>query len=271
MPCPVTRPTRAGDFLDRHHQRKRQQHGPADAVAELRAGLAVGADPGRIVVGGAGDQAGAERLEKSRALNGSLRLGFLAPPFGVRGLRDASVFLIALFRSPCPRSSRSDNDPDGLSVPGSELARGASRHEQAGRCDTVSRAAGAARSRSQRRGPAFSGARRNRACRTTSEIAAALPEMRPAVGMQRNDDGIGKRARGLDGVVGVHGEMERPAGLRRAGERQHHAGLEAARHLGDAVVPDGVAGDVDRAAALASTITTKPMTSPDKGSIPAGP
>ena len=55
----------AGDFLDRGHQRKGQQHGPADAVAELRAGLAVGADAGGIVVGGAGDQAGAERLEET--------------------------------------------------------------------------------------------------------------------------------------------------------------------------------------------------------------
>ena len=53
-----------GDFLDRRHQRKRQQHGPADAVAELRAGLAVGADARRIVVGRAGDQAGAERLQR---------------------------------------------------------------------------------------------------------------------------------------------------------------------------------------------------------------
>ena len=53
-----------GDFLDRRHQRKRQQHGPADAVAELRAGLAVGADPRRIVVGRAGDQAGAERFQR---------------------------------------------------------------------------------------------------------------------------------------------------------------------------------------------------------------
>jgi len=38
-------PDPRGNFLDCRHQRKRQQHGPADAVAELRAGLAVGADP----------------------------------------------------------------------------------------------------------------------------------------------------------------------------------------------------------------------------------
>ena len=32
------------DFLDRHHQRIGQQHRPADAVTELRTGLAVGPD-----------------------------------------------------------------------------------------------------------------------------------------------------------------------------------------------------------------------------------
>ena len=71
MPAHIARYAMAGDaadargnFLDRHHQRKRQQHGPADAVAELRAGLAVGADARRIVVGRAGDQPGAERLQR---------------------------------------------------------------------------------------------------------------------------------------------------------------------------------------------------------------
>src|SRR5947209_19684778 len=54
-----------GNFLDRRHQRKRQQHGPADAVTELRAGLAVGADAGRIVVGGAGDEARSETFQKA--------------------------------------------------------------------------------------------------------------------------------------------------------------------------------------------------------------
>ncbi len=52
------------NFLDRRHQRKRQQHGPADAIAELRAGLAVGADAGGIVIGRASDQARAD--SKSR-------------------------------------------------------------------------------------------------------------------------------------------------------------------------------------------------------------
>src|SRR5882757_9950102 len=70
--------------------------------------------------------------------------------------------------------------------------------------------------------------------------------MRPAVGMHRHDHGIRKRPRGLDGVVGVHREMERPAGLRRARERQHHAGLEALRDLGDAVIPDGIAAVLAR-------------------------
>ena len=71
MSADIARQTMAGDaadprrnFLDRRHQGKGQQHGPADAVAELRAGLAVGADPRGIVVGGPSDQAGAERFDK---------------------------------------------------------------------------------------------------------------------------------------------------------------------------------------------------------------
>ena len=74
--------------------------------------------------------------------------------------------------------------------------------------------------------------------------------MRPSVGMHRHDHRIRKGARGLDRVVGVHGEMERTAGLGCARERQHHAGLEAPRNFGHAVVPDGVAADIDRAAVI---------------------
>ena len=104
-----------------------------------------------------------------------------------------------------------------------------------------------------------------------AQVAGVLPEMRPAIGVQRNDHRIGKRARGLNGVVGIHGEMERPAGLRRAGERQHDAGLETPRHLRHAIVPDRVAADVDRTAVPFADDSTKPMTSPANGSIPAGP
>ena len=38
---------------------------PQHAEAELRAGLRVGGDAARVVVGGAGDQAGPEPVEKS--------------------------------------------------------------------------------------------------------------------------------------------------------------------------------------------------------------
>src|SRR5450631_192836 len=79
-----------------------------------------------------------------------------------------------------------------------------------------------------------------------AQIAGVLPEVRPAVGVQRDDHGIRKRPRGFDGVVGIHGEMERAAGLRRAREWQHHAGLEAPRDFGDAVIPNRIAADVDR-------------------------
>ena len=55
----------AGDFLNRHHQRKGEQHGPADAVAELCAGLAISADAGWIVVGRASDKSRAECFQKA--------------------------------------------------------------------------------------------------------------------------------------------------------------------------------------------------------------
>ena len=51
------------DLLDRRHQRIGEQQRPADAEAELRAGLAIGGDAAGIVVGGAGDEAGPQRLE----------------------------------------------------------------------------------------------------------------------------------------------------------------------------------------------------------------
>ena len=79
-----------------------------------------------------------------------------------------------------------------------------------------------------------------------AQIVRVLAEVRPSVSVQRDDHGIRKRPRGFDGVVGIHGEMERAAGLRRAREWQHHAGLEAPRDFGDAVIPNRIAADVDR-------------------------
>ena len=54
-------PADAGaDHLHRRHQGVGEDHRPAEAVAVLRAGLAVGGDAAGIVVGRAGDQAGAD-------------------------------------------------------------------------------------------------------------------------------------------------------------------------------------------------------------------
>ena len=95
MPWPVTRPMRAGNFLDRHHQGIAEQHGPADAEAELRAGLAVGSDARRIVVRSAGDETGAEPSEKAFgfARLAVLRFALRHPRFParepIRLLRDA--------------------------------------------------------------------------------------------------------------------------------------------------------------------------------------
>ena len=99
-----------GNFLDRRHQRKRQQHGPADAVTELRAGLAVGADAGGIVVGGAGDQAGAEAFEKILKPKRFFALGFQ------RRLRTIRFFVVlairpGFFAHPALASSAHGNVP----------------------------------------------------------------------------------------------------------------------------------------------------------------
>ncbi len=53
----------AGEVDDGDHHGEGDGGGPKDGVAELRAGLGVGADGGAIVVGGAGDEAEAERAE----------------------------------------------------------------------------------------------------------------------------------------------------------------------------------------------------------------
>jgi hypothetical protein len=55
----------SGDLLNGDHQRVGQQHGPTDAEAELRAGLAVGPDARGIVVRCTGDQARSEALQKT--------------------------------------------------------------------------------------------------------------------------------------------------------------------------------------------------------------
>jgi hypothetical protein len=70
------------DVLDRDHQRIGEQHGPADAEAELCACLAIGADSGRIVIGSARDQARPEHVEKApkRALFLRSGIGHVAGP-----------------------------------------------------------------------------------------------------------------------------------------------------------------------------------------------
>lgn len=51
------------DFLDDDHERQTEEHGPGKAVAELGADLALGGDATGVVVGRAGDEAGAEMAE----------------------------------------------------------------------------------------------------------------------------------------------------------------------------------------------------------------
>jgi hypothetical protein len=60
------------------------------------------------------------------------------------------------------------------------------------------------------------------------DVVAALGEMRPAVAVNGNDHGVGECVRGLDRVVGIHGQVERAARLRGAAKQQHHSCAEAA-------------------------------------------
>jgi hypothetical protein len=127
MPADIARYAVPGDaadagrnLLDRRHQRKAEQHRPADAVAELCAGLAVGADAGRVVVGGAGDQTGAERFEKGADAEGLVRLGrrlfgamLVIDVLGFRVVRHASDPDAATTNRMGVGSGRSTPSPEG--------------------------------------------------------------------------------------------------------------------------------------------------------------
>ncbi len=80
------------DLLDRRHQREAEQHHPAHRVAELRAGLRVGGDAARIVVGGAGDQSRAEPARAAPWAPG----GRAARCRAMRAANTASAFTLAL-------------------------------------------------------------------------------------------------------------------------------------------------------------------------------
>jgi len=71
------------DGLDRGHQRIREQQGPGERVAELRARLGIGRDPAGIVVGSARDETGSENAEQPGL--GRLHDGALV---GIGGLLD---------------------------------------------------------------------------------------------------------------------------------------------------------------------------------------
>ena len=119
-----------------------------------------------------------------------------------------------------PGPAARDNEPDGSRFRAATLPEDVVADKQPSmpsRCCAGSMTVATPGSKIRKRdpNPSVSKGRANR--------SALLAEMRPAVGMYGHDHRIGKRARGLDGVVGVHGEMERTAGLGCAGERQHHA------------------------------------------------
>jgi hypothetical protein len=62
---PGRAPDLHADLLDRHHQRIAEQHGPWDRESELGSCLTVSRYSTRIVIGCAGNETRAERLEQS--------------------------------------------------------------------------------------------------------------------------------------------------------------------------------------------------------------
>src|SRR6185295_1565927 len=85
---PGDAPDARADDLDADHQRRGEYHRPQQPVAELRAGLRVRGDAARIVVGGAGDEAGPEPLQERHAAAVVLFLHFRVafhPGDGMRG------------------------------------------------------------------------------------------------------------------------------------------------------------------------------------------
>ncbi len=76
----------AAGLLDRQEQRDLVERRPQLPESELRARLRIGGDPGRIVIGGAGDQARAQHLEESKR-PGPLPFGRRRG--GLRGVRSA--------------------------------------------------------------------------------------------------------------------------------------------------------------------------------------
>ncbi len=77
------------------------------------------------------------------------------------------------------------------------------------------------------------------------QVFAALSEMRPPIGVDRDDGGAREGGGRLDCVVRVHGEVELAPRSRGSREEEHEAGVEAPIYGCDAVEPNRVAGDVD--------------------------
>ena len=63
-PVTCSTPNSCADFLNGRHKRERNQHRPSDPEPELRAGLAICPDAGRVIVGCTGDEAWAKGPEE---------------------------------------------------------------------------------------------------------------------------------------------------------------------------------------------------------------
>ena len=86
------------DDLDADHQRRGDQYRPQHAVAELRAGLRIGRNAAGVVVGGAGDEAGAELFQQWHIVRRTVVLlachrfsGALPQPSRLEHAREAAV------------------------------------------------------------------------------------------------------------------------------------------------------------------------------------
>src|SRR5207249_5758245 len=87
----------------------------------------------------------------------------------------------------------------------------------------------------------------SRRCECGVDVTPRFGIVRPAFEVDRYDRSILEQPGRRDGLGGGEGQMVGPdfGHARRPHEQERHADREAACDVGDAVVPDGVARDVD--------------------------
>src|SRR5262249_22266951 len=77
------------------------------------------------------------------------------------------------------------------------------------------------------------------------QLVGAFGEMGPAIIVDGHDQSVREDMRGLDGVIGVHGQIKLTPGLCSSCKQQHEARVEAPLDFSNAIEPYGVASNID--------------------------